>query len=150
MKFSTKTELLEYVMGLADANSKSLSDLDLDIKVLGSEAPKTAITEYKEIGILSMSNAPRVKAKVTNGEQNVLFVESFDVIPNSCGTGKIVFADRTMWMNMCEMEGECHISLNLDIDGKSLYNKPFLVKTKTLNESVEESYDMILSDSLLN
>jgi len=98
---------------------------------------------------LSLTNAPKVKAKITDVEQNILFVESFDVIPNSCGTGKICFANRTMFMNMCEMDGECHISLNLDIDGKSLYNEPFLVKTKTLNESEEESFDMILSEKSL-
>ena len=83
--------------------------------------------------ITSLFDAPIIRNEIIDSDDNIIFVESVDVIKDACGTGKLEIFGKTVLLNMCEMEDTIHVNLDLAIDGKDFSKVPFTVKlTETI------------------
>ncbi len=134
MKFNTIHELGLY---LAEHNLV-LSEVDIPLDV-----PASVVVTECDVGISTLSDAPMIKAKISENSENILFVENYESIPLSCGTGKVTFMGRTIYAGICESEENSpEIHLNIKIDNRQYNSVPFRLKKS--NDS-ETPYIMVLN-----
>lgn len=145
MYFDNIKQLLEYIeneeLDLSQYNIRFIKEDRLPVNTDDVDNPKNV-----SISFMSLSDKPVMEAAI--GDENILYVESFESIPNACGVGKIQFMGKTLLTNICEMDGESHITLPIDIDNKGIYNVTF--KLKELSEKSDGSSFLILEDTLLH
>lgn len=65
-----------------------------------------------------------------DAEGNVI-VESFTMAPNSCGTGQVVLAGRTVHLNMCEMDGKTMAYADVTLNGVRNHKTALSVRAKS-------------------
>jgi hypothetical protein len=124
MKFNNLEDLVKYIIH----ENINLKYFDLDFKVDLNEnvAPPATVTESTSVILEMFSDSPTVDA--TFGDENILFVESFEALKNACGSGKIRFMGREIISNICEMDDTAHITLPIKIDDKTS-RVEFILKT---------------------
>lgn len=79
------------------------------------------------VKITSLSDRPNIKSEITESE-NEIFVKSVDVIKDACGTGKIEILGREVLMNVCESDNIVHANFDIEVDGKTYSQVPFVVR----------------------
>ena len=150
MKFSSIDELVRYIV--AENINLQYSDVEFKTDLSAKEGfdetqkPKEHAKEAIEVKINSFYDKPVVEA--TLGDENILFVESYDALSNSCGSGKVTLLGRTITTNLCEMDNVAHITLAIDMLGNVNYNVDF--KILPLSEKAEGQAIIQLKDTLLN
>lgn len=92
------------------------------------------ITESR-VSITSFSDSPDILAKV--GDSNIIYVNLCESVPNYCGTAKIQFMGKELFMNSCDMNGEKTINLDIEINGQMMYSTPFIVKENSQENSLQ-------------
>jgi hypothetical protein len=93
------------------------------------------------VNLSFLSDSPTVQAEISSS--NCLFVENYNVIPNSCGAGTVQLFGKTIYLNMCDMNETVTVNLNIEVDGQRLYNVPFEVKKATDNVKLQISDTLI-------
>lgn len=104
----------------------------VESKKIEESSQPSIITEAR-VFITTLASAPEVMAKV--GDENVIYVESCECIPNFCGSAKIEFMGSSLYMNICDLDNVKKINLNLALEGKMLYDIPFVIKEKKDTEA---------------
>ncbi len=92
------------------------------------ESVKVQIAIPSSIIVESFSDDPSFDVEVTEGETNIFFVKDYKTVENACGTGELTLDDRVCFMNMCEMEGQAKINLNIVLENNKLRNVPFILE----------------------
>lgn len=131
MKFDSVRVLLKYLK----ENNIDFSKVEIDLPVPTSPVIKSEVT-------FKFASGDFVTEAV-KGDENVLYVEHFESIPNLCGTGKVVINGKTLWLNMCESEGITKVSLPLTVKGVTRSQQFTL---KYINEKAKEAAQVILAD----
>lgn len=142
---------------LESLNSNQLREVIAKSKILIGPINETVscncsdiITENEnsniDIKILSFGElTPSIKFIPLNESQedvnNIWYVDDYQVIPNSCGTGAITFKESVFYMNMCEQNGVASIDLLVETPDKTVKNINFILK-KDCN--AENNHDMII------
>ena len=115
MKFNSLEDLVKYIV----QENVNLKYTDIDFKPDLQEVTESEVkpvVESASIVLEIFSDSPTVNASY--GDENVLFVESFEALKNACGSGKIKFMGREIISNICEMDDTAHITLPIRIDDK--------------------------------
>ena len=152
MYFKNPQELVEFFNGL---------DLEKSTLVFKEEATKKAcacggsgpcqcppkkdqiqeaavtIVDPNKVLVESFSDDPQFELNITEGEENVFYVNDYEAIENACGTGRVEFGDTVTFMNMCEMEGKASVTLTVIVEGKRMVDVPF-----TLSKTADEPHRM--------
>ncbi len=141
MKFKSVKELLEFV-----------NTAELDITEYEVLLQKKQITETCE-GSCSIQSDIRVELdfpsgkkeyKALIGEENILFVESYEAIPNFCGSGSFIFDGKKISCNICEYENKTKVSLDLFVNGE-LKTKEFYLSY--IQERKDENLIILKDDN---
>lgn len=132
MKFTDKLEALKFILSLPDGSEidiESIAPVE-EPKAVPSASPlepdQTVVTE----GYVTLGSMQYPATIVTAGDEdgNIIWVEAFEMVPNSCGTGSIQFNGVELILNMCQMEDKTTVYLPTMLEGKSDYKTPFEVK----------------------
>ena len=136
MEFTNKIDAIKYIIGLG-----------ADTVICISEQPSETASDTEELSPMPDIDAPvEESSKVTLGSvqldgyfcedvtEHTIFVEDYKVTPNSCGTGVIKFEDKTLVLNMCQMDENTTVYLPTVINGVSNHNTPFKVIRSTGKE----------------
>ena len=89
---------------------------------------KVQIAIPSSIIVESFSDDPSFDVEVTEGDSNIFYVKDYKTVENACGTGELTLDDRVCFMNMCEMEGQAKINLNIVLENNKLRNVPFILE----------------------
>jgi hypothetical protein len=133
MKFNSLSELLEFV------NNSEFDTSEYDFYINKKENNQCAenvrkISNFKRVELDFPSGKKEYNA--TLGDKNVLYVESFESIPNLCGSGSFIFDGRKINCNICEFENNTKVSLDVTVDGVS-QNKEFYLAY--IHERIDEN-----------
>jgi hypothetical protein len=150
MVFPSFEDMLRYVLD----NKMIIEQYDIDFKKIPLDQPEIKSTEPMgdtveenlKVKVLDFSDAPILEASL--GDENILYVESYEAMRNLCGSGKITLFGRTIMSNLCEMDNEAHVTLNIDILEKAAYNVNFVLKL--LSEKQEGKPSIQLKETLIN
>ena len=146
-----KFESLESLQEWLNDTGVKLSDLEITVATevcnescsMEQEKPEN-IVELSEsmFTVKSLVNQPSV-ALYENSKftENTWFVDDYEFIPGACGTNKITFNDSTLYINICENDGNAYADLICEVDGE------FKTVTFKLEKGCDHkaSHDMILS-----
>lgn len=112
MKFESIDALAQYLY----ENKVSISDIEM--RLPEGEPPEILMQDVQDQAEVVFPLASNdVVAEASYGSENILYVESFEVTPNLCGTGRVRAFGRDMWLNMCEMDGTTKVTLSTIVDG---------------------------------
>ena len=78
-----------------------------------NEAQKLAETTSLEI------NLPSGNISIAIDKDGYILVDEYEMVPGACGTGYIVVEGRTLFLNMCDMDGTTIAYLDSLTGGKS-------------------------------
>lgn len=144
MKFNSLEEMIRYIV----TEGVDIKSYNISLDDVVSDNTKEAVSEEKEavnVKINSFFDMPLIEAAI--GDDNVLYVDSFEALKDSCGTGKISVLGRDMVTNLCEMDGEAHIMLSVDFLDKTNYNVDFKIKLISEQDGIST---IQLKDTLLH
>lgn len=131
-------------MSNTEINNIEVSEIIVENTSQPSIAALEPLKEHVEIGINSLGGTPIVKAiRDSSLTENILYVNSFESIPNSCGTGKISFMNREFYSNVCEMNDQAHITLSIMETDGSYHNVDF-----RLVENADTEIKMVLGNAI--
>jgi len=143
MKFKSIDDLVRYIV----SENINLEYSDVEFKTDLSSPKKEEVKETAvNVKFNGLSDRPSVQADL--GEENILYVESYESFKNLCGAGKVTMFGKTILSNVCEMDDEAHITLSVDIQEKANYNVDF--KLKLLSEKAEDAAVIQIKETLLN
>jgi hypothetical protein len=145
MRFDSLDDLIRYIV-TENINLK-YSDVEFKTNLNADEKPaEEPKKEAIEVKIGSFYDKPVVEATI--GDENILFVESYDALSNACGSGKVTLLGRTITTNLCEMDNVAHITLAIDMPGNVNYNVDF--KLMPISEKADDQAIIQLKDTLVN
>lgn len=141
MKFSNLEELLQYII----KNEVNVADVDFpfDPEVNGAEGDPTATPDVvaeppaedeaeDDIEIIeAVVHFASGDVKVQLDSEGYVIVESYAMTPNSCGTGQVTFAGRTVHLNMCEMDGNTVAYADATLNGVRSSRTALKVRTNS-------------------
>ena len=132
LRFETIEQLVEYI-----------SENNIDITTL--TITENIIPETVKIQFDSFSNNSLHEAVVA--DDNILLVDDYSILENSCGTTKIQMDGKNIWMNVCNMDGVSKAMLDVTINENKLTNIPFILKKKPKenNELISVNKDLLKS-----
>lgn len=156
MIFESEKELLEFF------NKLDLEKSVLVFKGEDAEEGSTEVTKAEklssesvncDVDVSASSNAlvesftekTSLPVKLTENNENYLYVENYEAVPNACGTGKLHFDDRIVHMNMCEEGDEAKVELTITLDESTYYSVPFILRKTDSNPWIELSKSYINS-----
>lgn len=151
MKFGTLDELVRYI--ISENINLKFSEVEFKTSLIESEViPLVNETKIPpRVKLTSLNNLTEMEAGL--GDDNILYVDSYEAVKDYCGTGKINAFGKTLVVNMCEMDNTAHTSLSIDIDGKSNYNVDFklrLLSEKAEGEPLIQIKETLLDESISN
>lgn len=113
MKFNNIEELILYV------NESGIDLSSYDVRFAQS-TPEPQLTEKQETIACSilMEDAYRT---IPLADESVIVVQECENIENMCGSAKIMFECRELYVAMCDMEGVKHVTLPITVNGKVVY-----------------------------
>lgn len=143
-----KFETIEALQEWLEDTGVQISDLDVTVTsqttcTESCELPAEEIRLDESVfSIKSLSTQPSIALYENEKfKQNTWFVDDYEFIPGACGTNKITFNDSTIYINICENNGEAYADLICETNGE-LKTVKFKLE-KSCNNDTE--YDMILS-----
>jgi hypothetical protein len=74
----------------------------------------------------------------TSGDKNLLIVEDFEYIENSCMMGKIRFKDRTIYSGICNEDGQTKVTMNVEKSDGSTESINFELSKSSDSETITE------------
>lgn len=109
------------------------------------DVPITESTDPRQVSVklLSLMDAPKIDCTLTESE-NVIYVDSLDVIKGFCGTGRIGLLDKEILINVCESDNVVRVNLDLSVNNKKLSNVQFMVKLTENGKAHIELNDKML------
>ena len=112
MKFESVESFIHYLY------ENKLSIAEVDIRLPEGEAPAVLMQDVEEsVKVVFPLAIKDIMVEAAYGDENILYVESFEVTPNLCGTGRVRAFGSDMWLNMCEMDGTTKVTLTTIVDG---------------------------------
>jgi hypothetical protein len=112
--------------------------LELESKIYTPSHPQVKLTSLTGINEMDASL----------GDENILYVDSYEAVKDYCGTGKINVFGKTLVVNMCEMDNVAQTKMSIDINGVYSYNVDF--KLRLLSEKPEGKPVIQLKETLLD
>lgn len=144
MKFKNIDELVRYII---DENiNLNYTDIEFNTNLNESSITNNISKNIIEIKLFSLSDQPVCEAEL--GDENILYVESYESLKNICGAGKICMFGKTILSNICEIDDVAHLNMLIDFNKNNNYNIPF--KLKLLSEKPENAKLIQLDKSILN
>lgn len=110
----------------------------------GCELTESKSSPVPTVTVKSLSDQPNIMVVPLNessNQENIWYVNSYEVIKDTCYTGKIDFDGTKLLMNICESGGSAKADLLVEVDGK-LRSVPFKLDLICNNDT---DYDMIVS-----
>lgn len=110
----------------------------------GCELTESKSSPVPTVTVKSLSDQPNIMVVPLNessNQENIWYVNSYEVIKDTCYTGKIDFDGTKLLMNICESGGSAKVDLLVEVDGK-LRSVPFKLDLICNNDT---DYDMIVS-----
>lgn len=108
-----------------------------------SEQVNVDLSNATQVLVESFFDEESFDLKLSENEENVFYVSDFEAVQDACGTGKIVLPNRTLFMNMCEMENKAKVHLDIVIEDQKFNQVEF-----TLERTVEKPYLQISKNHL--
>jgi len=159
MRFESLEELIVYFV----KGDKNVQDYDIELTVRpeiapakdsndevepedGVEPAEELVTESTKVRLTGLNGLSIMEASI--GDENILYVDSYEAVKDYCGTGKINVFGKTLVVNMCEMNDVAQTQMSIDINGVSSYNVDF--KLRLLSEKPEGSPVIQLKEVLLD
>lgn len=142
MKFNNLEELVKYIF----TENIDISNVDIDFvdgrtTSLSEENTSLPVVELQAT-IECLSESPLLN--INYGDENILYVQSYESLKNSCGAGKITIFDKEIMTNLCEMENEAHVTLPIKV-GDIIKNVEFrLSVTKDTIKNIQLAKDNII------
>jgi hypothetical protein len=106
-----------------------------DIDELNQSIEIKSLTHHPNIEFIDSSKIITEDNSITN----IWYVDNFESISGACSTGKIIYKDSELYMNICEQNGKTTVNLLVTINNE-LKNITFILE-KTCNSA--NNYDMI-------
>jgi hypothetical protein len=137
MKFNNLQDLIEFV------TNSNLEEEDVEYTVsLLSEKIEQNQQLIKNV-VLDLPSG-NTKYTATVGEENVLFVEAMEIIPNSCGSGYFIFDGKKMTSNICDFEDKVKATISIIENGKP---KDIEFSLRYINERTDGNSIIIKHDN---
>lgn len=126
LKFETLEELTTYIC----ENELNVKDIIVCLEEDHEQINEELKLDNFDIKLLSFNDNSILFEKI--GEENILFVEDFEYIENSCSTARIKLNEKIIWLNVCDAEGASKVNLDVAINEKNFYNVPFIIKKREM------------------